>query len=84
MVPAPSFTPMPDKAADREGKARLFSLYMRPWVLDARHASAMVPHVTDLDIAGPGRRLTYKQPPPVAWQRSYVQGWRWYVRGHVV
>ena len=50
MVPAPSHTPMPDKQSTREGKSRLFSLYMRPWVLDRRFASRHVPHITDLDV----------------------------------
>ena len=50
MVPAPSHTPMPDKQSTKEGKSRLFSLYMRPWVLDRRFASRHVPHITDLDV----------------------------------
>ena len=48
MVPAPTSTPMPDKEVDQEGKARLFSLYMRPWVLDHRFASSRVPHLCNL------------------------------------
>jgi len=50
MVPAPSHTPMPDKETTKEGKGRLFSLYMRPWVLDRRFASRHVPHIADLDV----------------------------------
>ena len=50
MVPAPSHTPMPDKQSTKEGKSRLFSLYMRPWVLDRQFASRHVPHITDLDV----------------------------------
>ena len=50
MVPAPTHTPMPDKEATKEGKSRLFSLYMRPWVLDRRFASRHVPHIADLDV----------------------------------
>ena len=80
MVPAPTSTPMPDKAGDREGKARLFSLYMRPWVLDRRHASLEVPHITDLDVTlVPKRRVTIKQAPTAAWRRSYADSWSWYV-----
>ena len=51
-VPAPSSTPMPDKANDSEGKARLFSIYLRPWTLDQRCCSDEVPLIVDLDKAG--------------------------------
>ncbi len=93
MVPAPSGTPMPDKQADQEGKARLLSVYMRPWVLDSRIATAEVPHIRDLDVvpcSAPAaallrrRRLRDKQKAPDALRRSYAESWRWYVRGHVV
>ena len=52
MVPAPSSTPMPDKAKSIVEKARLFSLYLRPWVLDAALAyeHGHVPRISDLDI----------------------------------
>ena len=56
MVPAPSHTPLPDKQPDGEGKAKLFSLYMRPWVLDRRFATADVPHLADLDLVPGGPR----------------------------
>ena len=32
VVPAPNHTPMPDKQPTREGKSKLLSLYLRPWV----------------------------------------------------
>ena len=50
IVPAPTHTPMPDKASDKDDKCRLLSLYMRPWVLDRRFASRHVPHITNLDV----------------------------------
>jgi len=53
MVPAPSNTPMPDNANDAEGKARLFSVYLRPWTLDRRIATTEVPHIADLDRKTP-------------------------------
>ena len=50
MVPAPVNTPMPDKQGTKEKKSRLFCVYMRPWVLDRRFASPLVPHLCDLDV----------------------------------
>jgi hypothetical protein len=49
MFPAPSHTPMPDQQETGEGKARLFSAYMRPWVLDQALASPRIPRLRDLD-----------------------------------
>ena len=49
MVPSPAHSPMPDKQGSQEGKARILSVYLRPWVLDSRHASMHVPHLVDLD-----------------------------------
>ena len=39
---------MPANAASQELKCRLFSLYLRPWVLDDAHSSAKVPHLKQL------------------------------------
>ena len=74
MVPAPSDAPMPDKQKDKDKKARLFALYLRPWVLDSTHAqiSPFVPHLGDLDLVC------------TTDARSYSQAWSWYVRGHIV
>ena len=52
MVPAPQHTPMPDKQIDVEGKSRLFSLYLRPWVLSHSQASAItILHVEHMKLA---------------------------------
>ena len=48
-VPQPDSIPMPDNAASLEDKAKLYSIYLRPWVLDKDIASAAVPHITDLN-----------------------------------
>ena len=45
----PDATPMPDNAASLEDKAKLYSVYLRPWVLDRAIARAAVPHITDLN-----------------------------------
>ena len=43
---------MPDGHTDAEKAAKLFSVYLRPWVLDARWATAQrVPYITDLNVA---------------------------------
>ena len=35
---------------DREHRAKLCSLYFRPWVLIRSHATTRVPHLEDLDL----------------------------------
>jgi hypothetical protein len=80
MVPAPSNTPMPDQSGQAEGKARLFSLYMRPWVLERVWATALVPHIADLDLLA----LPSSESASAAASRSYTGAWRHYVRGRVV
>ena len=66
-TPAPSNTPLPDKQKNQEDKARLFSLYMRPWVLDRRFANDEVPFIADLNVipvAQPKACLLYTSPSP--------------------
>ena len=48
VVPAPTHTPMPESQGTSEAKARLFSLYMRPWVLLDKDASEHVPTLARL------------------------------------
>ena len=80
MVPAPANTPMPDKAGHAEGKARLLSLYMRPWVLERVWATAVVPRIADLDL----QTFPSSEPASASASRSYSGAWRHYVRGRVV
>ena len=96
MVPAPMNTPMPDKYLGAEKRGRLYSVYLRPWVLDARWATpGVVPYITDLNVvprtavgapAVKRRRLRGKRPPAAAAQgtRSFDLAWRWYIDGHIV
>ena len=93
MVPSPERTPMPSDRRSRDDCAKLFSTYLRCWVLPRQHASAHVPHLADLDLpsaflpAEPQRtklRLTGKTPPPELAARSFHVAWREYIRGHVV
>ena len=49
MTPAPNNAPMPDKQPTQQDKARVYSVHLRPWVLDRPHVTKEVPHVVDLD-----------------------------------
>ena len=93
IVPAPMNTPVPDKQSTPDAKARLFSVYMRPWVLERRFATkGIAPHLVDLDLVQdqptalqPARRLSGKQPSDLAEpSRSYARAWTQYVRGGIV
>ena len=91
MIPAPSNTPLPDKTRCPEQKAKLFSVYLRPWVLDPAKACAQghVPHIRDLDLARraskPLRRVLTKTTSDCEPElRSYSEAWSTYVRGRVV
>ena len=89
MIPSPANTPMPDKERCRDRKARLFSLYLRPWVLEHATASVHVPHITDLDLIqqsgnGVKRRLRLTGKQSRAGKRSYETAWSAYVRGGIV
>ena len=90
MVPAPVGTPMPDKERCPEKKARLFSVYMRPWVLDRANACphGHVVHLADLNLVESAvkvqRRLSSKQCGDKQEIRSYAQAWTRYLRGRVV
>ena len=86
---------MPENQETTEAKARLFSLYMRPWVLLDKHASQHVPPLAKLghlpvqpaEAIVKRRRLSGKQPsvshPSDRQQRNYAETWRWWVRGHI-
>jgi hypothetical protein len=49
-VPQPDGAPMPDRAKTIEDRSRLFSIYLRPWVLERSHVCKHVPHITCLDV----------------------------------
>jgi len=42
MIPAPVHSPMPDRQKDANAKAKVFSVYMRPWTLDRNLATVEV------------------------------------------
>ena len=95
LVPEPTATPMPDREPHEEDRARLFSVYLRPWVLAREDATVSVPHITDLDRPLPApalaveadpcdkrRRVSKKTSPEGI--RSYQAAWASYVRGRIV
>ena len=94
MVPAPTGSPRPEHESDTNKKARLYSICLRPWVLDKTLATKEVPHIADLDLwtesGCPGHiirhRLWGKQSPHKMIQprRSFSEAWRNYIRGNVV
>ena len=49
-VPRPNATPLPTTHLSAEERCRIFSVYLRPWVLSREYASAHVPHLQDIDI----------------------------------
>ena len=98
LVPSPENSPMPANAASQELRCRLFSLYLRPWVLDEAHSSTEVPHLKDLQkvppadmtigpqVCRPLKRIRGKQPAPPErlLVSSYNEAWKHYIRGNVV
>ena len=95
-VPHPESTPMPDHAASMEDKAKLYSVYLRPWVLDKDIATAAVPHITDLnryDEASSFVRTDGGQTTNVITRRrvtgktsvrSFARAWQHYIRHSIV
>ena len=49
-VPRPDGTPLPTSSLDKEERGRIFSAYLRPWVLHADDATPHVPLLEDLDV----------------------------------
>ena len=82
LIPAPSSTPLPDPSQSPEERARLYSIYLRPWTIYRRFASRSVPLLTDLDIVCHGtvptsvtritRRFCTKTPDPNYWPARSV------------
>ena len=50
LVPQLDSAPMPNREATAIGRAKLLSVYLRPWVLDPADASDAVVHISALDI----------------------------------
>jgi len=57
-VPQPSGAPMPDKRHTAEERARILSVYLRPWVLCRCDVSTHVPHLTELNTVRQWNAIT--------------------------
>ena len=49
-VPCPENTPLPNRRVSKETRAKIFSIYLRPWTLAKRLATDMVPFLSDLAL----------------------------------
>ena len=98
LVLAPTSTPLPSKNHSKEQRARICSVYWRPWVLHHAWASQEVPHITQLnrtwrDVANPeaiwyaipGKRRRCKSTTATRCELVGFRGaWKSYVRGNIV
>ena len=82
---------MPSRTMDHNDRARLLSVYLRPWTLHRELSSFVVRHLADLDVIMPAealaqsrRRLSYKSTLTQQAQRGFHAAWRQYIRGRVV
>ena len=75
---------MPDKVKDDEKKAKLYCLYLRPWVLRNEDQIKFVPHILNLPsvrrVLGREHLRVWRKVPDWSWQSA----WSTYIRGHVV
>ena len=57
-VPCPENTPLPNRRVSKETRAKIFSVYLRPWTLARALATEEVPFITDLaeTVAGTAQK----------------------------
>ena len=96
VVPCPEHTPLPRRGMSSEERARICSVYMRPWTLDTACESPPVPHLRNLNLCSSTNgarpqersRLRRKTPAPAAEEhtaiRSFRRAWRQYLEGGIV
>ena len=77
MVPAPTNSPMPESRRSDEYRGRVFSVYLRPWTLNAAWSTDRVPHLQELNVV-PG---SAQDGTP---QYSYAAAWSNYIQNGVV
>ncbi len=90
----PTKTPLPHKNHGKEQRARICSVYWRPWVLHETWASAEVPHITRLHRRTcqvshpeviPGTRVRHKAKMETRSEDvGFRATWKDYVWGNVV
>ena len=74
MVPCPENTPLPNRRMAKESRAKILSVYLRPWTLAKALATDDVPYITDLAVCV---QSDAAQEPST---RSARAGWRSYLR----
>ena len=50
VIPCPEITPLPSRKSTKYVRAKLCSIYLRPWTLISSLATSEVPFLTDLDL----------------------------------
>ena len=48
MVPCPENTPLPNRRLGKDTRAKLLSIYLRPWTLSSKMATTHVPYLLEL------------------------------------
>ena len=88
VVPCPEHTPLPKRGETTEERAKKFSVYLRPWTLLPECASAVVPHLRDLNlmtwISSRKRGKTDVRADEATPERSFRKTWRRYIDGNIV
>ncbi len=75
LVPCPEGTPLPNRRVPKETRAKIFSIYLRPWTLIKGLADETVPFITDLaELEAVGSSEDGNNPEP-----SARLGWRRYL-----
>ena len=85
VVPAGG-TPLPRRDHTLDEKAKLCSVYLRPWTLDKAIATDSVPYLRDLDkVAGaPREHAAGAEASQTQDSRSFRIAWKSYIRGSIV
>ena len=76
MVPCPEKAPPPNRQISKEARAKLFSVYLRPWTLAPPMATADVPFLGDLAAAPAGADELLAK---VSEKESFRLNWKEYV-----
>ena len=84
VVPCPEASPLPHKSHSQNERARICSIYLRPWVLIPELSSAHVPSLRNLDVVTHARRTRLTRKQSSSEVRNMRQAWKTYVRGHIV
>ena len=72
MVPCAAHTPLPNHRMTKQQRAKIFSIYLRPWTLVHSEADAEKPYIVDLDVVHSERTVTRDMRQ--AWKSYYCTG----------